>query len=216
MNIYIKFVKELKDFLFLLRFSNFKMIIRYFNHKFLTTINFKNYDKNYLENKNLIFSNKWFKYNLLDWLYIFDTKINIDTNDKIKILEIGSYEGQSTYFFIKYFQNSEINCVDTWAGSDEHDKTSFSKVEEVFDKNVSNFNYDNQVIKNKKNSKDFFKKNKKKFNIIYIDGSHFYKDVYRDALYAQKCLEKNGYIIFDDYLFNFYKIKNKNPITAIK
>ena len=191
------------------------MIIKYINHKFLITINFKNYDKNYLKNKNLKFSNNWFRYNLLDWLYIFDKKIIINNDEKINILEIGSYEGQSTYFFIKYFQNLEINCVDTWAGSDEHDKTSFSKVEEIFDKNVGYFDYKNQVIKNKKNSKDFFRKNKKKFNIIYIDGSHFYKDVDRDALYAQKCLKKNGYIIFDDYLFNFYRNRNKNPITAI-
>jgi len=34
-------------------------------------------------------------------------------------------------------------------------------------------------------------------------------------LYANKCLDKDGYIIFDDYLFNFYKNKNQNPITAI-
>ena len=74
MKIYIKVIKELKDLLFLLRFLNFKMIIKYINHKFLITINFKNYDKNYLKNKNLKFSNNWFRYNLLDWLYILIKK----------------------------------------------------------------------------------------------------------------------------------------------
>jgi len=213
MELYTKIIKELKDLLFLLRFLNFKVLCKYFNHKFIIFLNAKHYDKKFLKNDNLKFSNKWFTYNLLDWLFIFDKKINIDKDKKINVLELGSYEGQSTYFFYKYFKNSIIDCVDTWEGSDEHAKNSFSKVEKIFDKNT-NFFF-NQIIKNKKSSKEFFKNNKKKYNIIYIDASHFYKDVYRDALYANKCLDKDGYIIFDDYLFNFYKNKNQNPITAI-
>ena len=213
MELYTKIIKELKDLLFLLRFLNFKVLYKYFNHKYIIFLNAKYYDKNFLKNDNLKFSNKWFTYNLLDWLFIFDKKINIHKDKEIKILELGSYEGQSTYFFHKYFKNSIIDCVDTWEGSDEHKKNSFSKVEKIFDKNT-NFFF-NQIIKNKKSSKEFFKNNKKKYNIIYIDASHFYKDVYRDALYANKCLDKDGYIIFDDYLFNFYKNKNQNPITAI-
>jgi len=213
MKLYTKIIKELKDLLFLLRFINFKVLYKYFNHKFIIFLNAKHYDKNFLRNDNLKFSNKWFKYNLLDWLFIFDKKININKDKEINILELGSYEGQSTYFFNKYFKNSIIDCVDTWEGSDEHEKNSFSKVEKIFDQNT-NFFF-NQIIKNKKSSKEFFKNNKKKYNIIYIDASHFYKDVYRDALYANKCLDKDGYIIFDDYLFNFYKNKNQNPITAI-
>ena len=213
MNLYIKIIKEIKNFFFLLNFFNLRILYKYLNHKILILLNAKNYNKNYLDSDNLDFSNKWFKYNLLDWLYIFDKKINIKKEEKINILEIGSYEGQSTFFFLKYFKFSTIDCVDTWEGSDEHDKDTFLKVEKKFDKNTSF--YFNQVIKNKKKFKDFFIKNKKKYNIIYIDGSHYYKDVYRDAIFAKKNLDRNGIIIFDDYLFNFYKNKKQNPITAI-
>lgn len=212
-NYYVRVIKEIKDFIFLVRFFNLKIFYRYFIYKISILSNFKNYMKNYLDNDNLQFSNKWFRYNLLDWLYIFDKKINIKENEIINILEIGSYEGQATCFFLKYFKTSKVDCVDTWQGSDEHLKNSFSKVEKIFNENINLF--PGRVIKNKKRSNDFFKKNKKKYNIIYIDGSHFYKDVYRDAINAKKVLEKDGIIIFDDYLFNFYERKKENPITAI-
>ena len=89
---------------------------------------------------------------------------------------------------------------------------SFIKVEKNFDKNINPFL---NRVKNKKSSKEFFLKNKKKYNIIYIDGSHYYKDVFRDAINAKKFLDKDGIIIFDDYIFNFYKNKKHNPISAI-
>ena len=89
----------------------------------------------------------------------------------------------------------------------------FHKSWKNFDKNINPFL--NRVIKNKKSSKKFFLKNKKKYNIIYIDGSHYYKDVFRDAINAKKFLDKDGIIIFDDYIFNYYKDKNHNPISAI-
>ena len=212
-NIYVRIIKEIKDLIFFLRFFNLKMIYRFFCYKIKILFNFRKYDKNFLDNNNLKFSNQWFKYNLLDWLYIFDKKINIDKNKKINILEIGSYEGQATYFFLKFFKSSSIDCVDTWQGSDEHNKNLFINIENTFDKNMSSFF--NRVTKNKEKSNDFFSKNKKKFKIIYIDGSHYYKDVYRDAINAKKNLDKGGLLIFDDYLFNFYKEKNHNPITAI-
>ena len=128
-------------------------------------------------------------------------------------MEIGSFEGQSTYFFLKYFKFSEIDCVDTWEGSDEHKNESFTKIEKNFDENISPFL--SRIIKNKKSSKNFFLINKKKYDIIYIDGSHYYKDVFRDSINAKKFLNKNGLLIFDDYMFNFYKNKNHNPISAI-
>ena len=183
-NIYIRIIKEFKDLIFLLRFLNLKIFYKYLIYKISILINFKNYDKKYLDSSELKFSNKWFKYNLLDWLYIFDKKINIDKDKKLQILEIGSYEGQATYFFLKFFKSSIIECVDTWEGSDEHKKDEFLNIETNFDNNMSSFS--KRIIKNKKKSKYFFSKNQKKFNIIYIDGSHFYKDVYRDAINARK------------------------------
>jgi hypothetical protein len=47
-------------------------------------------------------------------------------------------------------------------------------------------------------SDDFFKQNTEKFDIIFIDGLHWSKQVYDDIINSLKVLNKNGYIICHD------------------
>jgi predicted O-methyltransferase YrrM len=42
---------------------------------------------------------------------------------------------------------------------------------------------------------------KKQFDFIYIDGSHLAKDVLTDACMAWPLLKKNGFMVFDDYMW---------------
>ena len=46
----------------------------------------------------------------------------------------------------------------------------------------------------------FFKNNKKKFDVIFIDGLHTYKQCQKDCLNSLKFLNKNGFIFFHDFL----------------
>jgi predicted O-methyltransferase YrrM len=64
-------------------------------------------------------------------------------------------------------------------------------------------------------SKKFFKINKNKFDLIYIDGSHFSDDVKNDFNNSLKIANKDCIIILDDLLWNFYKKKENNPISGI-
>ena len=64
-------------------------------------------------------------------------------------------------------------------------------------------------------SEDFFIKNKKKFDIIYIDGSHHANDVFNDCIESWKILNKNGVIIIDDNFWQGYKNHQENPISGI-
>ena len=41
-------------------------------------------------------------------------------------------------------------------------------------------------------------KNKKKYDLIYIDGSHRFEDIFVDFYYSSLILEMNGIILFDD------------------
>jgi len=50
----------------------------------------------------------------------------------------------------------------------------------------------------RKTSDDFFKDNKKKFDIIFIDGLHTYKQVKKDILNSVDCLNNNGIILVHD------------------
>ena len=60
-------------------------------------------------------------------------------------------------------------------------------------------------------SDEFFKKNKKFFDVIYIDGDHKKSQVYKDISSAWRILNNKGLIICDDFFDgNIYKKNNKN------
>ena len=139
---------------------------------------------------------------------------NDEKNKIINILEIGSFEGRSTIFFLNYFSNCNITCVDTWSGSHEQGDIKFEKIEKNFDKNIDK--YSKRVKKIKKNSDTFFKQNSDKYDFIFIDGYHHANQVLRDGTNSLNCIKPGGYILFDDYTYRSggHK-KGENPINAI-
>ena len=46
----------------------------------------------------------------------------------------------------------------------------------------------------------FFSNNKKKFDLIFIDGLHEYQQVRKDILNSIKCLKEGGFILVHDCL----------------
>ena len=50
----------------------------------------------------------------------------------------------------------------------------------------------------RKTSDDFFKDNKKKFDIIFIDGLHTYNQVKKDILNSLDCLKEEGIVLVHD------------------
>lgn len=48
-------------------------------------------------------------------------------------------------------------------------------------------------------SDNFWQNNKKKFDLIYIDGSHLYDDVKNDLFEAWKVVNPKGLLMWDDY-----------------
>ena len=98
-------------------------------------------------------------------------------------MEIGSWEGMSCTFVLKTLFNSNITCVDTWEGSDEHElPTDYNTIESVFDLNTAPFK--ERITKFKGTSQKFFGNYLEKdvFDLIYIDGSHHCDDVIVDAI----------------------------------
>tara|TARA_B100000780_G_C21058407_1_gene425322 strand:- start:382 stop:1164 length:783 start_codon:yes stop_codon:yes gene_type:complete len=141
---------------------------------------------------------------------------------QINLLEIGSFEGRSSLFFFNYFKNKlsinniNLTCVDTWEGSNEsfHEKINFNIVEKNFNKNIDTFA--NKINKYKCTSVKFFEtKNPKQYDLIFIDGSHEFKDVLADAESSYKYIKKNGFIIFDDFNWFHYSDEKLNPAHAI-
>jgi len=128
----------------------------------------------------------------------------------LRILEIGSFEGYSVNIFNKIFTQPEIYCVDPWIPYSEHPNLNFYQIEKNFDANTVNLN----IKKFKMFSSDFFKNNNKKFDLIYIDGSHMSDSVFFDAIESFKILNKYGILLFDDFLGPL-KFDNNQPIDGI-
>lgn len=149
----------------------------------------------------------WFSRNINIWNKLLRNLEEID------YLEVGTFEGRSAIFVGKLNNTKKITCVDHFEGSDEHKEINFDVVFANCKKNLSTLNVKNDLIKSKSN--DFFKNNKKKFNVIYIDGSHFYNDLKQDFENSFNCLEKKGLLICDDFFWFFYKEKEKNPAKAL-
>ena len=190
------------------------IILNYIKN-FLPNYKTKNKSKN-IENmiydkfKSINYSEKWFCNNL-NYL-----SINFKGIKNVKnILEIGSYEGRSAIFFLKNFYDSNITCVDTWCGSDEHKSVNFELIEENFDLNTSFYQSNKTLLKYKMTSNEFFEINNKNFDLIFVDGDHSSNQVKVDLINSWNILKSGGYLILDDYMWWFYKDLKKNPSTPI-
>lgn len=148
--------------------------------------------------KKLTLSFNWFGQNSQIWIHFF-RKFNLE-DKKINILEIGTFEGLSASFFLKYLKKSKLTAVDSL-----DKKTLFYKNFIKNKKKLKNFKFYNL------SSSEFFKKNNKyKFDIIYVDGAHDKNSVFNDAKESFKILKKNGILIFDDMLYDYKNKNNKN------
>ncbi len=142
----------------------------------------------------------------------------MDQFDPSRILEIGSFEGLSSVFFIDYTKNKrglELHCVDTWEGSIEHqssghETSDMNEIENRFRQNielaVSDAVYPVDVRIHKVASdlalaSMLSKGMKNYFDLIYVDGSHQASDVISDAVLSFRLLRVGGALIFDDYLW---------------
>ena len=116
---------------------------------------------------------------------------------------------------LKYFSKLNLTCVDTFEGGIEQGNKSFDQVYENFNFNVSQYKDRLKIIRDTSDS-FFNSQDDVLYDLVYIDGSHHYDDVLNDARNSYKSLKKGGYLIFDDFLWNFYSNPNENPIGAIK
>ena len=196
------------------------LILRLFIFRKLSFLD-KKYYKNYLNlsehdrnfKKDGRYSEDWFSYNI-KYLSRIIYKFKI-VDKKISILEIGSYEGLSTVFFLSILKNSKIYCVDPFIDFEENKNKDFNKVFNNFEHNTKKFQ--SRIRLSKSTSDDFFRKGvNEKFDLIYIDGNHHADNVYKDSTNSFNLLNKGGLMIFDDFLWDYYEDINFNPIGGIK
>ena len=180
--------------------------LKYFVHYYKSKILKKKCKKNYKDQKiqfeddikEKSFSNKWF----LNNFDIFSFFLPQDKNSKFVYLEVGCFEGLSSFFVLSEYKAVDATLLDIWDMPNPNSKTlshNFNSIEDSFDNNLSRFNFtkikDDSVVAMRK----LFKQNKS-FDFIYIDGSHNGEDILSDAIEAFKIVKKEGLIFFDDFL----------------
>jgi len=119
-----------------------------------------------------------------------------------KMIEVGSYAGESTLIFKKWLAPELIYCVDMWGVTDKYTNSEISKAEFIFDNLVLN----SGIKKIKSHSRDISLKFPK-VDFIYIDASHKYEDVSADIDFYLPFLKKGGYIGGHDYSDKFQGVK---------
>ncbi len=154
------------------------------------------------------FTTDWSSRAFNDWDRCFSSL----RDESLDILEIGAWEGRSTIFFLKYFPQSRVDCVDIFLLGNEG----------LFHSNIMT-HYGTRVKKHKSRSipllDAFATRRKRKFDLIYIDGAHERDDVMMDTILAWRLLKVGGFLIWDDYdILNAMPgqfIKDQDPKPAI-
>lgn len=125
---------------------------------------------------------------------------------KMKLVEIGVFLGDSTEVFCKHFK--KVDSIDPWV-SDIGDITSSCDMNKIFDAFVLKMG----SVLNLNVIRDYSFNAVKQFqdgsiDMVYIDGSHEYKDVKRDLKDWISKVRKGGIVAGHDFRDKFKGVKN--------
>jgi hypothetical protein len=121
----------------------------------------------------------------------------------LRLLEIGSYEGGSSTFYIRYMlthPESTLTCIDPWS-PDLRNGLNSSLVFETFQHNIALTGRSDRVRVMRKDSMLALASlvvQGETFDFIYVDGSHMLPDVIADISLSWKLLAVGGVMALDD------------------
>ncbi|MEA5521449.1 tetratricopeptide repeat protein [Limnoraphis robusta] len=152
------------------------------------------------QQRNYQFTQDWFSNNIRTWQEHLKFLSN---SPELKILEIGSYQGMSTCWFLDYIlthPTAKITCIDPYFKPE-------------FEQNINQTGFPEKVIKMIGYSQDILSSLQPNFyDIVYIDGCHQAVPALQDTLQSWRLTKIGGIIIFDDYEVN----ESDNPDQQAK
>jgi predicted O-methyltransferase YrrM len=162
---------------------------------------------------------KWFENGTFttDWssraFPTWNEHLNHLRDKPINILEIGSWEGRGSIFFLNYFPKSTLTCLDIFM---------IDNSEGRFDKNVAPYSDRLRKIKSRSGPAldMLYTREAASFDLIYVDGSHDRDDTMLDTVLSWRILKDGGIIIWDDYnifeaMKGHFAHEDQNPKPAI-
>jgi predicted O-methyltransferase YrrM len=115
-----------------------------------------------------------------------------------RILEIGSFEGQSTRFFLERCPSVTIACVDHFLGGEDQQDLDLKCLLQRFQSNINDYK-DRVQLYRLDSWGAWMLLPTEGFDLIFVDGSHLAPDVLNDLCQSYRCVRQNGLIIADDY-----------------
>lgn len=139
------------------------------------------------------FTEDWFTQNIPNLEKHLTFKVN-------KALEIGSYEGRSSCWFLEHeqFKDVEMYFIDIWKDEELYEtfKTNITQTQKFAqDIHIVRAYSDDALQK--------LSKHQDSFDFIYIDGDHHSEQAYKDGCNSFKLLKSGGLMVFDDYLIDY-------------
>lgn len=168
------------------------------------------------------FEHRWFDQVLPEW----DKRTSSLQGTKLRILEIGSFEGGSATWILDNLMShpeSTLTTVDTFGGSMEHadhpsEEYNVDTLEKRFRANVALCSEHAKLTVIKARSEEALlelRRQGKQYDFIYIDASHVAFDVLHDGAVAWRMLVDGGTMVFDDYTWQRYNEDAYNPGIAV-
>lgn len=150
------------------------------------------------------FTNNWFNRNINISMKILQ---KIFENTPVRILEIGTHEGQSAIWMLENLcqkPGSTFTSIDPYSTSD----TTAPVTDETYKRFIYNIELCtqkskfNQYVGYSQKIMPKLIEEKKVYDVVYIDGSHLMDDVLVDMNNAHQLLETNGIMLMDDAGFD--------------
>lgn len=169
------------------------------------------------------FTEDWFSGHIPYWERLFFDELGWDAGAPRAIVEIGSFEGRSTLWFLDNLlrhPDSRIACIDTFAGGAEH---SAAQTEGLLDRFGANLAESGQAHKAEILRCDsatgllrLLARGDPAADLVYVDGSHEAPDVLTDLVLAFRLLRPGGVILCDDYFWSDGPPAAADPLRSPK
>lgn len=133
-----------------------------------------------------------------------------------RILEIGTFDGVNSLLLSKIFPNSKIDTIDL-PSTDLDFKNSYNrknKVNQFINYRNDNLNGVSSINFIEKNSINLINQ-KKKYDLIWIDGAHGYPIVCADIINSLHLVNNEGIIICDDIFVNLLPSQSDKTYNSI-
>ncbi|MCU0524023.1 MAG: tetratricopeptide repeat protein [Elainella sp. Prado103] len=136
--------------------------------------------------KEYTFTHDWFAHNIP----VLQTQLQSFVDQPVNALEIGSFEGMSTCWFLEHILThpaAQLTCIDP-------------HYHQNFDPNLQKTGFSHKINKIVGNSHEVLATlAPESYDLIYIDGCHWADHVQIDGILSWKLIKPGGLVIFDDY-----------------